>query len=821
MYRTPCGIFLSLILIATASHVQAQPTPTAPDTTQPPLVSEVRFEGNELFSDEVLSLRVRTTANRRFLGVPGFTWWLWLYRAGSSGALGRRLGNALMASGEAPAYLDASVLNADVERIRLFYLQEGFRDARVSAVVDTFRNNRLVRVTFRIDQGQPTFIRQVTYDGLDALTPDQRFRLMRESLLRPESVDTSGTPGFRLSGRRYSETDLLEERRRLLSFLRDEGFASVTRDSIRAIVHPIRPDSFDIVFRIRPGERFRFGDVQFVVEGPDRDAPPYSDTLMVVPGNGSSEGGVVTSRVRNEATLEGSLLRRALRFSPGEWYDQSQLLATKRRLDATGVFAFTDILPLAGDTLRTFDTAPRLSHRVDLRTRRRRQMRFETFMLQRSGVLSGSDSELGTGVGVTYENLNLLGGGESFQVRATGSIAADGLSDSTLAAQAEVSTSITYPYLIAPFRGLDRLLGLYDARTRVSLSLLTARRDELKLIIRGRGVARLRIEMAHSPTVASLVDVLDVSLSNPDTLAGFRSAFLDHILGRGDSLIVEDPVQRAQIIEDYTQPQVNSALRYTFRSARFNPLRREQGYSYEGSFEIGSNLPYLLDRFVFTPDSLEGSLPGLPVFAGDRAGNRLAYRQYVRFLADLRRYRRSSRGTVLAMKFIGGIAHPTGNADVVPFDRRFYSGGATSVRGWGLRELGPGKSDLMARTDSTSGYTTNILGGDIKLEVGVEARRVLLHNLFAADWLGVTFLDAGNVWTGPRNPGVPEGRFRFGSFYREFGAGTGFGLRASWEYLILRLDFAYKLYDPARSGKGPFPDGLRRPIVHFGIGHAF
>src|SRR5690606_12396003 len=176
---------------------------------------------------------------------------------------------------------------------------------------------------------------------------------------------------------------------------------------------------------------------------------------------------------------------------------------------------------------------------------------------------------------------------------------------------------------------------------------------------------------------------------------------------------------------------------------------------------------------------------------------------------------------VLAMKFIGGIAHPTGKADVVPFDRRFYSGGATSVRGWGLRELGPGKSDLMARTDSTSGYTTNILGGDIKLEVGVEARRVLLHNLFAADWLGVTFLDAGNVWTGPRNPGVPEGRFRFGSFYREFGAGTGFGLRAAWEYLILRLDFAYKLYDPARSGKGPFPDGLRRPIVHFGIGHAF
>lgn len=811
-------IWLILILLESTSLVQAQPSVTVPNAEGTQLiVADVQFAGNTTFSDEVLSLRVRTVPNRRFLGIPGFTWWLWLYRFGASGSVGERLGKALMTSGEAPAYLDGSVLAADVERLRLFYLQEGYRQVHVSAEVDTLRGAKKARVTFHIEPGTPTFVRHVQFDGIEALEPDQVRRLLMESLLEPERVEVGDPPGFYPQNQRYSEATLLEERRRILTFLRNAGFADVTRDSIRAIIYPERPDSFDVVMRIRPGERYLFGDVHFEVIGPETGIATRTDTVAAL-----SPGGNVTVSISDERILDHSLLMRSLRFRPGDWYDQSRLLSTKRRLEGTGVFAFSDIIPLTPDSVQTgiYD-APLLPHRIDLRTRRRHQIRFETFMLQRTGVLAGGESELGTGIGLTYENVNLFGGGESFQVRTTGSIAADVVSDSTLAAQAEISASLTLPYLIRPLDGLESLLDLYDARTRISLSLLTAKRDELKLIIRGRGVARFRLEMQHGPTITSLVDVLDLSISNPDTLAGFKTTFLDNILGTGDSLIVTDPVQRARIIEDYTQPQVNSALRYTFRSARVNPLRRDRGYSYEGSFEVGSNLPYLLDRLVFSPDSVEGRIPGLPFFGGNRQNNRLAYRQYVRFLTDLRRYRPVGRDAVLATKFIAGFSHPTGQAEVVPFDRRFYSGGATSVRGWGLRELGPGRSDLMSLTDSTQSYTTNILGGDIKIEASLEWRNMLLRNLFAADWYGVSFVDAGNVWIGPRNPGSPEGRFKFSSFYRQVGVGTGLGVRTAWEYLILRLDLAFKVYDPARPSSGVLPDRLRRPLLHFGIGHTF
>ncbi len=51
--------------------------------------------------------------------------------------------------------------------------------------------------------------------------------------------------------------------------------------------------------------------------------------------------------------------------------------------------------------------------------------------------------------------------------------------------------------------------------------------------------------------------------------------------------------------------------------------------------------------------------------------------------------------------------------------------------------------------------------------------------------------------------------------------GSGLGLRIAWEYLILRFDLAYRVYDPAASGEGLFPNGLNDPTPYFGIGHAF
>ncbi|MDA0873438.1 MAG: BamA/TamA family outer membrane protein [Bacteroidetes bacterium] len=786
--------------------------PPVPDSL---LVWEVGFSGNAFFGDEELSLYIRTRRNRRMVGIPGFTWWRWLYQFGSSTLDGSAVGRVFMRAGEPPALLDGSILENDVEQLRLFYLREGFRRAQVLPVVTRVSFGERVRVEFRIAEGEPTTIRSFRYHGLDELTSEERAAIRASSFIPGGSMAAPDSLVWHPEGLRYSEPLLVEERQRLIAWLRDRGFADVNRNAIHAVVYPIHSDSFDVTLAVELGPRYRFGDVEYRVSGPQTAAAARADSTALASSEPDQEGGWLRARFTAERRLDFSLLERTLQFRPGDQFNQSRLLATKRRLDATGVFAFSDIEDAVPDTMA--DGAIRLDHHIDLRTRVRHQVRFETFMQQRTGALADTDNELGMGLGVTYANLNAFGGGEALTVSSKGSISADiaGLGGFT-SAQWENSVGLTYPYLTFPLGSLDRLSSLYDARSQITLTLLAARRDALRLTLRGRGAARYRFELRHTESLASIIDLVDLSVTNPDTLSGFKSIFLDDIL-----TTVDDPVQQAQIIEDYTRPQFNNAIRYTLRKSTADPFRRSNGTIREASFEVGGNLGRLLDGWVFSPGTVDGTIPGFGVFSGSGTNRGMIYRQYVRFSADVRRYHPLTGRSVLAWKVIVGMAQPLGDADVVPFDRRFYTGGASSIRAWRLRELGPGGATFTSSADSlVADGGSNILGGDIKLETSVELRTIAIRKLLEADWIFTLFADAGNVWLGPRNPGTDDGHFRLDSFAGDLGVGAGFGLRLAWDYLIVRLDAAYKVHDPRRRGEF-MPDGFGNPILQFGIGHTF
>ncbi|MEM1041436.1 MAG: BamA/TamA family outer membrane protein [Bacteroidota bacterium] len=783
MRRLALGLLWCLLA---ASSARAQ--------TDPLRVASVRLSGDlDPFDDEEVRALLRTQPNREFLGLPGVTPGLWIHQLGAAGTLGGALSGAFLRSGEPPADLDLDLVEADRTRLELLYRQAGYRSALVAARVDTLSAER-ADVRFEIDRGPPSLIASVRYEGLDGLGADAQGRLARTTRLRLVGVRNADTLAFAARGQRLSEPDLLDERRRLLAFLRDEGFAGITRDSVRAVAFAVDSLRFDVAFRVSTGPRYDFGDVWFEVRGPETD-PARADTLRV--GDGT-----VVSAYSGEGVLETRLLARSLQFQPGASYSRSDLLATKRRLERTGVFSFTEVAPVAAGGVST-DTVPRLGHRIELRTRRRHSLRFEGFVLQRTPILPSddagiSDSELGIGIGSSYRNANLFGGAEAFAVRLSGSVAGAIDIDEALGSwQAEAATSLTYPYLIFPFGFAERALRPFDARTRLSLGFLTARQQELGILIRGRASAGLRFTVQHSPSLTSLLDLVDLRLSDPDTFGDFEDNFLDSI---------EDPVVRAAILNDYTEPQINNALRYTLRATTADLFRRDQGYARDAALEVGGNLSYLLDRFVFTPDTLEGALPGLPVLGG---GNELTYRPYARAIGDVREYRPVGRLSTVAAKAIVGFAHPTGTPDTVPFDRRFYAGGASSVRGWRLGRLGPG---------NVSSGDAFAQGGEVKLEVGMEFRTLLLRQLFAADWSLALFSDAGNVWLGPRNPSS-AGRFRFDSFAREIAVGAGVGLRVAYEFLIVRFDLAWQVRSP-NPDDPLFPAG-NEPQFYFGIGQAF
>ncbi|WP_245118052.1 BamA/TamA family outer membrane protein [Hymenobacter volaticus] len=84
--------------------------------------------------------------------------------------------------------------------------------------------------------------------------------------------------------------------------------------------------------------------------------------------------------------------------------------------------------------------------------------------------------------------------------------------------------------------------------------------------------------------------------------------------------------------------------------------------------------------------------------------------------------------------------------------------------------------------------------GELLLEGNLEYRFPLFSFIN-----GALFTDFGNVWA-QQPDGRSDTRFEAKRFYRQFAVGSGFGFRFDFTFLILRLDIATKVYDPAAPG---------------------
>jgi outer membrane protein assembly factor BamA len=164
---------------------------------------------------------------------------------------------------------------------------------------------------------------------------------------------------------------------------------------------------------------------------------------------------------------------------------------------------------------------------------------------------------------------------------------------------------------------------------------------------------------------------------------------------------------------------------------------------------------------------------------------------------DLRQYTSFGRRAVLATRLQAGSIDGIGaglaaDTSRVPFSRRYFLGGSTSLRGWGRLEVSP---------LSGSGLP---IGGLSMVEINSELRIATAGNLSV-----VGFIDAGNAWARPW-------QFELG----DLRAAVGPGLRYRTPIGPVRADLGYQL-TPI---DGLLVDGepeKRRWRVHFSIGQAF
>ena len=241
------------------------------------------------------------------------------------------------------------------------------------------------------------------------------------------------------------------------------------------------------------------------------------------------------------------------------------------------------------------------------------------------------------------------------------------------------------------------------------------------------------------------------------------------------------------------------------------------------SFNMGSRAMFSLSPHSYSiraTAEVAGALPRLVTTLGggtesDTSFKKIVgveYAEYVKGTFDYTRTFVFSKKNSLAYHIGIGMAYPYGNSTILPFERRFFSGGANSVRGWSTRSLGPGS---FRRSNTNTDFVNQ--AGDLKLDMSIESRHKI-SDLFEI----AGFVDAGNIWTVHNYEGQPDGQFKFNRFYKEIALAYGLGLRLDLGFLLLRFDTGVRAYDPGRKQSERFVlPALPRMAFHFGIGYPF
>lgn len=756
------------------------------------VVRIVRFTGNDHVSNISLETLVRTRNNREFLGIPRFTPWYFIHQ--------------LFGVGEAPALLDREVVANDINRIEVYYENLGFFDVSVDTTIVEYRENRY-EVSFIIDEGPGSDIQNVSYTGL----PDFRDKeilnqFYDESLFAEERLNDS-TFAYQEP---YRAQILRQEQTRIIDFLKNHGYASAQRDSVRALVKEgeDNPQQLDVLFTIRPGELYQFGDVHITLTGPDDENEQFDDSLTVEGPPHTNSGFTINMKKQNSAQSEFGLLSEQIRFTPGNTFDQSAYLQSINSFQNLGNMII-DRFGLSENSSLPDYSDREIPVYFNLQTIPKHSLRMEFFGMRRYGF--------GTGLGANYSNNNLFGRSENltlginanFEFVTSNTLNEIAPRDSTgkrastgaeIFQSYEVRAEYSVPRLNFPFGFMTDYDFIESARTRYSLTY--SQSNQLYFDINSDIRFNLRYEFRHSTRLTSFLDLIELDIVDTTPSSQFRQNLINEF-GEGSFELL-------RIQQDF-DPQFSSVIRYTLRSQNTDLIQRDYGYFSEYSVALAGNIPHTIDRYLVTPGTVEGTLPS----PFGISSNALSYSRYIKLTADYRRYIPLTPNTVFALRGFAGIAQPYGGSETIPLNRRFFAGGSNDIRGWNPFRLGPGR---------ISPDEVTIPGGEIKLALFKEFRHVILQNVLGANWLVAWHTDAGNVWYGPQNTFRSEenvellndGRFFLDSFYKQIAVGSGLGLRFDWEYIVARFDLTFRIHDLE---EGWFEN--KTAYFSFGIGHSF
>lgn len=639
----------------------------------------------------------------------------------------------------------------------------GYFDSNVSYSVDTLPDGRKAKLSYTLHLGEPWRYGKIEYNGFSPKMDSLIHALWHQRLIR--------------EGEQLSYTALSGERNRLFTLFREQGYYFYRPEMVILLADTTKTKG-KVNLRITSlsnlpsytSKPWYIGHTYFSISRTPNEV--LTDTL-------ASNSTTFIYRGKR-IPIRRTLLASRITYRQGDLYSSTAQNTTQRDLNRLGILSGVSINYVPRDSTYTTDT-------LDVHINALLEPPYNLSL--EANLTAKSNDQIGPGIVASLSRKNLFRMAEIIQLRVKGSyewqtnrtLRREGTVVNSFEIGSDISMSV--PQLLFP--------GGYDYTYERPVS--TTARLYSDWLNRG-GFFRMLAFGGNLTYAFSTSDALTHSVS-PFTLT-FNT--LEETTHRFDSIMTANPIIGLSFRDQFV-PSSSYTLTYdnvNLANAPRHPSRVTLTLASAGAL---TSLVYAGTRHPFSERGK--SLLGTP------------YAQFIKGYAEACRYYRLSPRHTLATRLIAGVTYAYGNSIVAPFSEQFNVGGASDIRAFPLRGIGPGSYH------STERYAYIDHTGDVKLEANVEWRFPLVKQLS-----GAFFIDAGNVWLLRNDSSRPGAQLRLKTLGNDIALGTGIGLRYNLRVVLLRADVGIPLHIPYSTGKQGYynvPHFVRGLCFHFGVGYPF
>lgn len=728
----------------------------------------VRIDDKDI-KREALKTHIRQKENLRILGVLKFH--LGVYNLSSR----EKDNDWLKRIGEAPVLYDEAQTQKSKDQLKIFLKNKGYYNAVVTDSLVKNEAKHKLNLIFDIEAHEPYRIRNYGYAVKD---------INIRKILLQDSVSQLLKPGD------IFDLDVLNaERQRISNALKNKGYYKFSEEYV-SFKADTNLYNHQVDLQVNVDDALLNNDEKETVNHQQYKIRNYLINLTYktpdLSGQQSEEKSDTLVKDNYIFTYSGKLNYKPVlffdlnRLKDSTYYCLDNAEKTYRALNRLRQFKLINI---GFNETNTFfnDSVPQLDCRMQLSPLPKQNISVEVEGTNSSG-------NLGIAGNFNYQHRNVFRGAEVFDFQLRGARERQALINNLFnTREFGIESSLTVPKFLNFIRG-KQFFTFQIPETKLTIGFnFQSRPDYTRSITNFKFGYNWKTSNYQFHTL-NLVDLNYVNIYNPD------STFLNSI-------------QDLYIKSSFTDHLI-LASNYTWMFNTQNINKREDYTYYKVGLESAGSLLWLYSGIInkSKTESID-TITGKKSYYYEILNKRFA--QYLKADFEYRYGHMIDKSSSIVGRTFVGIGIPFGNFNVLPFEKKYFTGGANGIRAWQVRSLGPGSykapSNLYPNQSS-----------DIKLEANLEYR-------FKLFWLmeGALFVDAGNIWAINYKDNREGAVFRIDEFYKQFAVGSGFGLRFDFTYFLFRLDLGAKMRDPSReAGKRFIPGNYRLSADQFNLSFA-